>query len=358
MFNPVLTVNLKHVKHNYTVLKSYLPNDGITMPVIKADAYGFGAYKICEALDDAKYFAVARLSEGIALKERFPNKEFVVFSGIFSNQDLQNVLKYNLIIVIHSVFQLELLKSISYGKMVCCWLKYDSGMHRLGLNSDEIELCIQEISLIKEVKLEGILSHLSSADSDLSICEQQVAKLEDVSKGKGLSISMTNSAGLLNKVSVNQNMARFGLALYGISPFSDKTIKKFNLKTAYRFSSHVISIREHSANEPVGYNGIWTSKKATRIAVIGAGYADGYPRNIAENTPVLIHNQKYPVVGRVSMDLLTVDIGVSADIEIGDEVVLWGEGLPVELVSELSNRIPYELFTGISKRVSRLYVND
>lgn len=356
MIVPILTVNLGYVRHNYFVLDSYTSKGCEAMPVIKADAYGFGADKICEALDVAKYFAVARLSEGIALKKSFPDKEFVVFSGVFSNQDLKYVLKYSLVIVIHSIFQLKLLKYIPNGKLVHCWLKYDSGMHRLGLNDSEIELALRELPLINGVKVDGVLSHLSSADSDLSVCEQQVAKLFDVSKGKSLNISMTNSAGLLNAVSVNQSVARFGLALYGISPLNDKSPESFNLKCAYKFSSNVISIREHQPNEPVGYNGTWISKCATRIAVVGVGYADGYPRDVAANTPVLINGKRFPVVGRVSMDLLTVDIGISANIEVGDEVVLWGESLPVELISKLSNRIPYELFTGISNRVVRKYL--
>jgi alanine racemase len=325
------------------------------MAVIKANAYGVGAEKVCDAID-ADYFAVARISDAIALKKKFPSKEFVVLSGVLSKAELEIALEHDLIIVIHSPFQLEFLQTIGSNKLIKYWLKYDSGMHRLGLNDGEIERILEALILIDEVDVKGILSHLSSTDSDGKVCEQQVSRLVAISNNKKLPISMTNSAGLLRGVQINQQVARFGLAIYGVSPFAENMGKDLKLKKAYKFNAKVISIREHEANEPVGYNRTWVSKSKTIIAVVGVGYADGYPRSIVENTPVLINQKRYPIVGRVSMDLLTVEIGFGQSINVGDEVTLWGDGLPIEYISKLANRIPYELLVGISNRVVRKYI--
>jgi alanine racemase len=325
------------------------------MAVIKANAYGVGAEKVCNAID-ADYFAVARISEAIALKKKFPSKEFVVLSGGLSKAELEVALEYDLVIVIHSPFQLELLETIGSNQLIKCWLKYDSGMHRLGLNDGDIEWILETLLSIDEVEIKGILSHLSSADTDLQTCQQQISRLIKISNNKKLPISMTNSAGLLRELPINQHVARFGLALYGISPFAEDMEINLKLKQAYNFSAKVISIRKHEANESVGYNQTWISKSKTRIAVVGVGYADGYPRSITEGTPVLINQQRYPIVGLVSMDLLSVEIGLDSNISIGDEVILWGDNLPIELIAKLSNRIPYELLTGISSRVNRKYL--
>ena len=355
MFDPIITINLESVRYNNSILSSLVSPKCQTMAVIKANAYGVGAEKVCDAID-ADYFAVARITEAIALKKKFPSKEFVVLSGVLSKAELEIALEYDLVIVIHSTFQLELLEAIGSNQLIQCWLKYDSGMHRLGLNDGDIERILETLLSIDEVEVKGILSHLSSADTDAKVCKQQVSKLVAISNNKKLPISMTNSAGLLRGVRINQQVARLGLALYSISPFTENMEENLRLKQVYKFSAKVISIREHEENEPVGYNRTWISKSKTRIAVVGVGYADGYPRSIEENTPVLINQKRYPIVGRVSMDLLTVDIGFDQSVNLGDEVILLGETLPIELISKLSDRIPYELLTRISSRVVRTYL--
>lgn len=356
MFEPLLTINLANVNSNKLTLLSKIPSYWQTMAVLKANAYGFGAEQICSVLNDVDSFAVARLSEALDLKKKFPNKEFVVFSGGYSALDFEMALNYDLTMVIHSSFQLDFLKSIKKGNRLSCWVKFDSGMHRLGFDIEALNDCLDSLAHIDEVEVKGIMSHFSSADTCLKTCQEQVDTLMRATEGRNLPISMTNSAGLLNNIKLEQHVARFGLALYGISPFLNQTAQELSLKPVYKFSSYIISIREHQANEPVGYNQSWSSKVKTRIAVIAAGYADGYPRNTQENTPVLINGKMYPIVGNISMDLLTVEIGFDCSVKVGDEAVLWGDGLPLEVISKYSNRIPYDLITGISKRVKRIYI--
>jgi len=357
MHEPYLAIDLEVIKNNVDILKSLSPEGTGVIAVIKSDAYGHGSVEICNALDSVDIFAVARLSEGLNLKKSLPSKSIMIFSGVTSYPDLLIAAGYDLIVVIHSLYQVELLQRMPKELTIKCWLKYDSGMHRLGFNDSNLKVAFSMLLDLKSnVNIMGVLSHFSSAD-DFERCEVQKNNLYKVSENLNINISFTNSAAFLHDLVPEQNFARLGISMYGISPFHDRTLTdKYGLKPAQKLIAFVISIREHSSGEPVGYNGTWTSKCDTKLAVVGIGYADGYPRSIKCGTPVLIDGVQYPIVGRVSMDLISVDIGLESGVKEGDEVTLWGGGLPIELIARCAESIPYELLTRVSKRVSRCYI--
>lgn len=355
MAEPYLLIDLVSIKHNAELLRSKTNNKCELIGVIKADAYGHGALEVCQAIDSINTFAVARLSEGVALKVAGVDKSILIFSGVNTYDDLVEAIKHGLIVVVHSESQIELLKKIPKHYELHCWVKFDSGMHRLGLHADELNRALITLNSIPSVKVDGILSHYSSADSDHERSELQLKSFDTITDTCGVNTSVTNSAGLFQGYYRNQSHARVGLSLYGISPFKDKTGAELGLRISQSLRAFVTSIRSHKKGEPVGYDGAWTSERETNLAVIGVGYADGYPRSAENGTPVLINGIEYPLVGRVSMDLISVDIGHDSGVKVGDEVTLWGRDLSIEHIASCSSVIPYELLTGVSKRVRRYY---
>ncbi|QIZ77317.1 alanine racemase [Ferrimonas lipolytica] len=358
MSEPYLSINLESIKYNSMLLSSKTNRECELIAIIKADAYGHGALEVCQALESINVFAVARLSEGVALKASGIKKDILVFSGINTHRELMQALEHELTVVIHTESQLDILRALPACCELNCWVKFDSGMHRLGLHIDELSRTLSALNDMPYIKVNGVLSHYSSADSDSERSLLQLDKFECAVSNIDINSSITNSAGLLQGYFREQSHARIGLSLYGVSPFSNKIGYDFGLRASQTLNAYVISVRQHCKNEPVGYDGIWISEQDTNLAVIGIGYADGYPRSAKSGTPVLIHGVEYPLVGRVSMDLICVDIGNDSEVKVGDEVVLWGGALPIEHIARCAGVIPYELLTGVSKRVNRRYFNN
>ncbi|WP_274012866.1 alanine racemase [Vibrio parahaemolyticus] len=358
MAEPYLSIDLESIKHNAKVLSAKTDAKCELIGVIKADAYGHGALEVCQAIDSIGTFAVARLSEGVALKSSGIKKNILVFSGVNTYDDLMQAIEHDLIIVVHSESQLNILRTLPTDTELQCWIKFDSGMHRLGLHADELDRSLEALKAMPNIMVKGILSHYSSADNDSERSLFQLDNFESTTSNLNVRTSITNSAGLLQGYFNGQSHARVGLSLYGLSPLGDKIGPELGLRTSQSLKAYVTSVRRHSKGEPVGYDGVWVSERDTNLAVIGIGYADGYPRSARNGTPVLINGVEYPLVGRVSMDLISVDIGNDSAVKVGDEVTLWGDSLPIEHIAKCAGVIPYELLTGVSKRVSRRYSSN
>lgn len=357
MKEPFALINLNSIDENIQVIKKQASEKLELIAVIKADGYGHGAYEVSRIIEkNVSILAVARLSEALSLRKQGVNKPIMIFSGLNSVEDLLVAVEHRILVVIHSLFQLDLFSALPEEAMLNCWLKFDSGMHRLGLSESEIEKAILIISKqYRNVIIDGLFTHLSSAESDLQRTLYQLRFFESASRGKSFKTSVTNSAGLLSKYKCFQDYGRLGLSLYGVSPFIDSIGKDLGLKPVMELKAYVISIRMHKAGEPVGYGGKWVSNNDTKLAVVGIGYADGYPRSISPGCPVLINGKNYPIVGAVSMDLISVDIGLVNNVQELDEVTLWGPKLPVEIIAKSAGMIPYELLVGVTKRVARVY---
>jgi alanine racemase len=236
------------------------------------------------------------------------------------------------------------------------WLKVDSGMHRLGFTPTEAVKAYQRLEALPSVVRIVLCSHFAAADDITSLqTDRQTAVMNDLAaRLPAMPRSFANSAAILGRPEVHHQWVRPGIMLYGSSPFADRTANDLDLKPVMTLHSRVIAVRELAAGEAVGYGATWTSLQPTRLAVVAIGYGDGYPRHAPSGTPVLINGQRYPLVGRVSMDMITVDVS-DAPVHTGDHAVLWGEGLPVDEIAAHAGTISYELFCKITNRVERIW---
>ncbi|MGR5140292.1 alanine racemase [Photobacterium sp. DNB23_23_1] len=352
-------IDLNAIKLNYQQL-SQQNNHQPLIAVIKGDAYGHGAIKIAKALPNANKFAVARLEEALQLRHSGINQPILLLEGCFNGQDLQLASQFQLDTTIHHHQQLIDLENYPLVNPVTVWVKVDTGMHRLGFSPYEISDVVARIRRTNKIKGEVcFISHFSNADEpDNPKTEQQIASFTRATQSYAGNKSIANSAGLLFWPHAHMDIARTGIALYGISPSAEHIGTDHNLTPVMTLTSRLIAIRKHAANEPVGYGEAWRSPTDTHIGVIAFGYGDGYPRLVPTNTPVYINGRTVPIVGRVSMDMMTVDLGSAHQDKVGDTVELWGQHLPIEHVAKNLGTIPYELTIKLTSRVHQRFIPE
>lgn len=347
-----LRENLEIVKKNAYQAKVFA--------VIKANAYGHGMLEIADALSyvgGADGFAVARIEEAMLLREHGIKQPLLVLSGFTNDHEIELASHYDLDTVIHSEHQLTLLEKAHIHKPITVWLKINTGMNRLGVDPTEVRSFNSRLEMLYSIRKPiKMMTHLLSADNQESLAsENQIAIFDTATSGFGGEQSIANSAGLLGWAMAQRHWVRPGIMLYGASPFITKTAQECELLPVMTLMSQVISIRHVPKGQSVGYGATWVAPESRRIASIGIGYGDGYPRHAVEGTPLLIAGQEATLVGRVSMDSITVDVSGCEDVQVGDEVVLWGKGLPIERIAEKSATISYELLCGVTSRVPRIY---
>jgi alanine racemase len=354
---PVARINLAALRHNLNRVKQLAPHSRV-MSVIKADAYGHGVFSVAAALKDSDAFAVARLSEGVSLREQGIDKPIVLLEGVNSEAEFILAAKHQLSPVIHLHSQIALLQSITLPKPLSFnWLMIDSGMHRLGIRPEQALSALSELQQSKNIDGEiGLMSHF--ANSDLVGDSRNQAQLDamlSLKQSSGLALCLANSAAVMSLPESHQDWVRPGLMLYGISPFADNNADAFDLQPAMQLSSRLIAVYEINAGEEVGYGGDWVAEQRTRVGVVSIGYGDGYSRHLSNQGEVLIHGQRVPLIGRVSMDTICLNLNEVELARVGDEVILWGDqNLPVEFLAERAQTIPYELVTVICPRVKRV----
>ncbi|MGL1956256.1 MAG: alanine racemase [Colwellia sp.] len=349
-------IDLCALKENYHQIAN-LAKKSQTIAVIKANAYGHGAVKI--ALSMQKYvpaFAVAFIDEAIVLREAGVSLPILILEGALTDKDFALAEQNNFWLMIHNPRQIDWLTNLTPAFTGKLWLKIDSGMNRLGFMPQETTAIINRLSVSQQSNL-VLCSHFSTADdSSNNNSQQQLQLLQTLAKQHNCQYSIANSAGILNWPQSHANFNRLGIALYGASPI-EKNKLPVTLKPVMTLQSNIIALRELTIGQFVGYGGIWQAKRPTIIATIAIGYADGYPRHAKSGTPVwLVNNQKTaPIVGRVSMDMITIDVTDIEKVNIGDAVELWGNNLAVEVVASHADTINYELLTRVSDRVPRIY---
>jgi alanine racemase len=354
-----VTINKDNLKHNFQVLKNLNPDSKIIC-MVKANAYGHDSVYVAKALDkQTSYFGVASIEGAIKLVESNIKAQVLIFSGFFCKEQISVMKKFHLIPVIHSIYQLKLLLEYAPEWRVELWLKINSGMNRLGLSDMEFEQANKLLTQLKN-RFTGInlISHLAEShneESQFTLNQINYFKLLSKSKIYDL-ISINNSAASIIYPDPYFNTVRFGISLYGISTLSAETKKSLDLKPVMTFKSQIISIQKIKQGESVGYDRNWFANVDSIIAIIPVGYGDGYPQHAANGTPILIKDKECPLVGNVSMDMLAVDITSLTDINIGEPVTLWGEGLPVEKVAKAMQFSPYGLVAGIRRRVYHHFI--
>ena len=354
-------VNLDALQHNLQIVRKYAPNRKI-MPVIKANAYGHGMLRVASALQSADAFAVARVEEGVRLRKAGIHNQITILEGFSCVNELEALLTYNLDTVIHSFFQLSMLEASSKSNAVSIWLKLDTGMNRLGFTPEQLATAYNRLKCCPCIKGSiNLMTHLANADDrqdsttliQTALFNDNVASLLTDKKvdGEQSACSIANSAGILAWPCTLTDWVRPGIMLYGISPFPDSTGEHWQLKTVMSLHSRLIAVKNIDTGDKVGYSGTWTCTRPTRLGIVAIGYGDGYPRQASNGTPVMVNGLFVPLIGRVSMDMITVDLESQPLAKIGDCVTLWGNGLAIEEIALCANTIPYTLVCGITKRV-------
>ncbi len=345
-------IDLSALTANFQIIKQLAPNSQI-LAVLKANAYGHGLERIAQAIPQADAFGVARIDEALALRASGVSKPIVLLQGFFCADDVAVIAANNLQTVVHNQQQLEVICQANLARPLKVWLKIDTGMHRLGINPKDFSDFYQRLKQSSNVQDPLVLmSHLASADDRADPAnDQQIALFNQLCAATAEQKSLANSAGICAWPDSHLNWLRPGLLLYGVSPMNSAQPLALPIRPVMTLKAHLISVRYLAKDQTVGYGGHWRSDRDTVIGVIAIGYGDGYPRHAQNGTPVLINGRRVPLVGRVSMDMITVDLGIDAVDAIGDLATLWGEGLPVEEVAEHATTIAYELLCNISRRV-------
>jgi alanine racemase len=308
---------------------------------------------VAAAIKDVDALAVARLDEGICLREAGIKNRINILQGFVCKKELKVLFEYNLDSVIHSEMQLDILENYQGQRKINVWLKIDTGMNRLGIHVVEFQAVYQRLLTISTINHPiSIMTHFSSADDiDKQTTQKQIALFNGVTKIFPGERSLANSAAIIAWPDSISDWVRPGLMLYGISPFLHRDGEDLSLKPVMSLHSRLISVKTIAAGVAVGYGESWVSHRQTRLGVVAIGYGDGYPRYAKTGTPVLVNGKKATLVGRVSMDMLTVDLSTQPDAKPGDPVTLWGQGLAIEEIAKYSATIPYTLVCGVTQRV-------
>lgn len=345
-------LNLDALQHNLSVVRRFAPGSKV-MAVIKANAYGHGLLRVAEKLPNVDGFAVARVDEGIRLRKAGLPQRIAVMEGFTCEDELDDLIEFGLDALIHSFGQLEIIEQKSGAAVINVWLKIDTGMNRLGFSVDDIASVHRRLKACSIIRSPvGFMTHLANADDRT---DPMTLKQIDLFK-RTLSDcigprSIANSAGILGWRESLSDWVRPGIMMYGVSPFPENTGEDFGLKPVMGLHSRLIAVKSVRQGETVGYGGSWVCDRPTTMGVVAIGYGDGYPRQARPGTPVLVNGHRMPMIGRVSMDMITVDLTGQSAVKPGDQVTLWGPGLPVEEVALWSGTIPYTLLCGITQRV-------
>ena len=340
-----LDFNLKNLKKSVTSAKFY--------PVIKADAYGHGVKKVSKRINSkVDGFCVATTEEAINLRS-FSKKPVLDLEGPYDLSDINSLVKNNIQFVIHSSRQLNFLKKVkTFQRNQPIWLKFDSGMNRLGFPMDDASKVFEEVA--KKTNQIVLMSHFFSFKGN----NHQLKKFELLEKKFSsnkifVQKSLCNSGGMINFPSSQKDIVRPGICLFGSN--SNLNIKNLKLKPVMTLKSKFISIKEIERGEKVGYEGTWQANRRTKIGILPIGYGDGYPLNLSNCGKVSINGRLASVIGKISMDMMAVDLTNLRKISYKDEVILWGKGHEVDTVAKYADNSPYSLMSGVTKRLKKVY---
>jgi alanine racemase len=345
-------IDLSALKNNLRVAKRH--SGSRVMAVIKANAYGHGLMRVASALEEAEGIALLDVQDAIQLRDAGNRQTILLLEGFFTLEDLQLIAEYELATVIHSAYQLDMLDAYPRRNALQVWLKVNTGMNRLGFIPEEIPAAMERLKSHRAVRDVTLMTHFSHADEPAGVATQ-LACFSGLTAAYRSPRSMANSAALLRYPTAHGEWVRPGIMLFGASPFAEVSAKEFGLQPVMTLSSEIISVRDIQSGEYIGYAGLFHADRSLRIGIVACGYADGYPRHAPTGTPILVNGQRTRTLGRVSMDMLCVDLSNIKDAQTGSRVTLWGEGLPVEVVARAAGTISYELLCALAPRVPIAY---
>ena len=347
-------IDLAALRHNYQLARQC--SGGKALAVVKADAYGHGAVPCAQALQaDADGFAVACIEEALELRAAGITQPILLLEGFFEASELALIDQHQLWCVVHSLWQLDAIEQARLSRPLRVWLKLDSGMHRVGLFPEQYQAAYQRLQASGKVDKIVLMSHFARADElDCARTEEQLAVFNAAREGLQAEVSLRNSPAILGWPQVPSDWVRPGIMLYGATPFEQTQALAAQLKPVMTLQSKIISVRELPTGEPVGYAARFVAERPTRVGVVAMGYADGYPRHAPTGTPVAVDGQLTRIIGRVSMDMLTVDLTDLPHAGLGSRVELWGAQVLASDVATQAQTIPYQIFCNL-RRVPRLY---
>lgn len=345
------TIHVDALRHNLARVRALAPKSRV-MAVVKADGYGHGLERAARALAGADAFGVAALSDAERLRAAGISQRIVLLSGFDEAADLAVLQRLDLDTVVHHDTQLAMLEQSSEVRLRC-WLKVDSGMHRLGFAPERVAEVHARLCACRAVEPGiALMTHFARSDEyNEKATARQLQVFAECTAGLAGPRSMANSAAALGWPASHGDWIRPGGALYGISVVEGRTGADFGLEPAMTLSTRLIAVNAVGGGERIGYGGAYAAPGALRIGIAAIGYGDGYPRHAPSGTRVLVRDRRVPIVGRVSMDLLAIDLSDVPEADVGDPVVLWGRGLPVEETAAAAGTIGYELTCGITRRV-------
>ena len=354
---PVAIINLAALEYNFFRIKQLAPSSQI-ISVIKSNAYGHGYLEVARTLDGSDAFAVTRLSEGVQLRKVGIKHKIVLLEGILATSELEVAEDYDLSLVFHQQVQVDMLLQAKLSKpLIFCWLMLETGMHRLGFPLNNVTNVLKSLSTSKSISGSiGLMSHFANADlANDPRNQKQLNAVLDIAEDSR-AISMANSASILSFPASHQDWLRPGLMLYGASPFADITATDLGLKPVMQLKSVLTAIQNMHIGDQVGYGGDWKATRTTKSGIVRIGYGDGYNRCLSCVGYVSILGKLVRVLGRVSMDMICIDLHTCSEAIVGDEVVLWGNHqISIEQVAKQAKTIPYELMCQVSERVVREY---
>ncbi len=348
------------LRHNLQQVRKIAPNSKI-IAMVKANAYGHGLTKVAKTLSDCDALGVACIDEALKIRQSGVQTNIVLMEGIFRSDELALVQQEHFTLVVHHWQHIQALQHYTGvpKEKFKVWLKINTGMNRLGFPQEEFNEAWQVLQSLEHVELLGFMTHFAQADEKNSTLTQaQHDRFKNIVGTRPGQQCLANSAGILAWPQTHGDWVRPGLMLYGASPFPDSTGQDFQLMPAMSLCSEIIAIRDLKLGDKVGYGGTWENlKEKSKIGIIAMGYGDGYPWHAKNGTPVLVNGQRVHTVGRVSMDMLAVDLSSLGQVEVGAPVTLWGKNLPIEEVARHAGTIPYELFCRFSERVHVEIIN-
>lgn len=349
---------LSALRHNLGVARRHAPKSRV-WAVVKADAYGHGLLRVAQALAGADGYALLDLNEAVRLRETGCDQPILLLEGVFQAADLEPVDRYGLALVLHDIEQIAMLEHARLSAPITVWLKLNTGMNRLGFVGPGVRAAYDRLQASGKVATISLMTHFADADGAAGVAAQ-MARYAEWTGGMKAEASLANSAALLRYPQTHADSVRPGIMLYGCSPYAEVSAQALGLQPVMTLASEIIAIQDIKPGDRVGYGGSFEARQAMRIGVVACGYADGYPRHAPgfkdDNTPIVVAGQRTRTVGRVSMDMLCVDLSAIAHARVGSPVILWGEGLPADEVAARAGTISYELLCALAARVPQVEV--
>jgi len=345
-------IDLSALEHNLSVARRHSSRSRV-MAVIKADAYGHGLLRAAEAFKSADGFAILELEAAIRLREAGYEHTILLIEGFFSRSELELFERYHLSTVIHNSEQLDMLSAYKQPRGLDVFLKLNTGMNRLGFTPEQFPRALEILKSNPVIGQITLMTHFACADAykDRSGVTEQLKCFNSITSDLDFPCSLANSAATLSYPETHADWVRPGIMLYGSSPFSDISASELDLRSAMTLTSKIIAVQDLHTGDKVGYGQTYCVNRPMRVGIVAGGYADGYPRHAPTGTPILVDGIRTRIIGRVSMDMLHVDLTNIENGGVGSSVIFWGKGMPVDEVAESAGTISYELLCSLSQRI-------